>query len=68
MDADEAVNWPCWQYSPFAGNLQMIFYKNAAGDVLVKFYINERETELLCLDGGPYYKWEDVKQAWNPNE
>jgi hypothetical protein len=68
MTADEAVNWPCWQYSPFAGNLQMIFYKNAAGDVLVKFYINERETGLLGLEGGPYYKWEDVKQIWKSNE
>ena len=68
LTKEEAVNWPGWLYSPFAGNLQMIFYKNAAGDVLVKFYINERETGLIGLEGGPYYKWEDVKKVWNPNE
>ena len=67
MDKDEAVNWPGWLYSPFAGNLQMVFYRNASGDVLVKFYINERETGLTLLDGGPYYKWEEVKKAWNPD-
>ena len=68
LTKDEAVNWPGWMYSPFAGNLQMIFYRNASGDVLVKFYINERETTLIGLDGGPYYAWEDVKKAWKPNE
>ena len=68
MTAEEAVNWPGWLYSPFAGNLQMVFYRNAAGEVLVKFFINERETGLIGLEGGPYYKWEDVKQAWKPNE
>ena len=68
MGAEDAVNWPGYLFSPFAGNLQMIFYKNAAGEVLVKFYINERETGLICLEDGPYYKWEDVKKAWKPNE
>ena len=57
-------NWPGFLYTPFAGNLQMIFYRNKAGDVLVKFYINERETNLIGLDGGPYYDWEEVKRAW----
>jgi len=56
--------WPGFLYSPFAGNVQMVFYRNKQGDVLVKFYINERETELIGLEGGPYYYWEDVKHAW----
>ena len=56
--------WQGFMYSPFAGNLQMIFYRNNQGDVLVKFYINEREAELIGLEGGPYYYWEDVKHAW----
>ena len=68
LSKDEAVNWPGWLYSPFAGNLQMIFYRNASDDVLVKFYINERETGLTVMDGGPYYPWEAVKQAWKPHE
>ena len=56
--------WPGFMYTPFGGNLQMIFYRNRDGEVLVKFYINERETNLICLEGGPYYYWEDVKRAW----
>jgi len=61
---EEAFNWPGWQYSPFAGNFQMVFYRNRAGNVLVKCFINERETTLLGLPDGPYYDWADVKQAW----
>ena len=61
LNAAQCKDWPCYMVAPFAGNLQMIFYRNKAGDVLVKFYLNERETELLTLDGGPYYRWEDVK-------
>ena len=46
-----------------ASNLQMIFYKNQAGDVLVKFLYQEQERLLRGLEpfDGPYYKWETVK-------
>jgi len=46
-----------------ASNLQMIFYKNEAGDVLVKFLYQEQERLLRGLEPyqGPYYKWETVK-------
>ena len=63
LTKDEAVNWPGWQYSPFAGNFRMVFYRNKAGDVLVKCFINERETTLLGLPDGPYYAWEDLQKA-----
>ena len=48
---------------PMASNLQMIFYKNKAGDVLVKFLYQEQEKLLRGLEPyqGPYYKWETVK-------
>lgn len=48
---------------PFAVNIQMIFYKNKAGDVLVKFLHNEKETLLRGLEPveGPYYRWQTVK-------
>lgn len=65
LTKDEAVNWPGWQYTPFAGNFQMIFYKNNSGEVMVKCFINERETTLLGLPDGPYYKWDDVKAQWS---
>ena len=64
LDSKECLDWPGYLYSPFAGNLQIVFYRGKAGDVLVKFYINERETSLITLPGGPYYKWEDVKEAF----
>ena len=64
MTVEECLNWPAYLYTPFAANLQMIFYKNKKDEVLVKFYINERETSLTTLPGGPYYKWEDVKEAF----
>ena len=60
----QRLSWPAFLYTPFAGNLQMVFYKNKKDEVLVKFYINERETALTTLPGGPYYKWEDVKEAF----
>ena len=61
LTKDEAVNWPGWQYTPFAGNFRMVFYRNKAGKVLVKCFINERETTLLGLPGGPYYDWVELK-------
>ena len=64
LSKEEAVEWPGWLYTPFAGNLQLVFYKNAAGNILVKCFINERETTLLGLPDGPYYAWDDVKKAW----
>ena len=63
---EDAVDWPCWLYAPFACNFQLVFYRDRAGEVLVKCFINERETTLLGLPDGPYYRWEDVKKAWRP--
>ncbi len=55
--------WFATDFVPFAANLQMIFYKNKSGNVLVKFLVNEKETLLRGLkpETGPYYKWETVK-------
>lgn len=61
MTAEEALYWPGWRYTPFAANIQLIFYKNKKGDVLVKPLLNERETPILELEGGPYYSWDAVK-------
>ena len=48
---------------PMASNLQIIFYRNKRGDVLVKFLYQEQERLLRGLEPvtGPYYRWEDVK-------
>ena len=49
--------------SPFAGNLQLIFYKAPGKPVLVKFLLNETERRIYDLPSfsGPYYRWDDVK-------
>ena len=65
LTKDEATNWPGWLYTPFAANFYMVFYRNNSGKVLVKCFINERETILLGLSGGPYYVWEDLKDYLN---
>ena len=63
LTVEQSVHWRGYRFSPFAGNLQMVFYRNKAGEVLVKFYVNEREVRLVTLPGGPYYRWEDVKRT-----
>ena len=64
LTEEEALrSWNGTLHCPFAANLQIIFYKNRRGEVLVKFLTNERETPIPELEAysGPYYRWEDVK-------
>ena len=58
------VQWQAWRYIPMCTNLQMIFYRNRKGDVLVKFLRNEQETLVPALTPvhGVYYKWQDVRR------
>jgi len=46
-----------------ASNLQIIFYRNKSGHVLVKFLYNEQERHLRGLTPvtGPYYDWTTVR-------
>ena len=67
VQVDPSKAHECWNItkaSQFASNLQMIFYRNKAGDVLVKFLYNEQETSLDGLEcvSGPYYRWTEVKR------
>ena len=52
-------------FSPFAGNLQLVFYRSrkAGKPVLVKLLLNEREVKLIGLEPvqGPYYSWEELR-------
>lgn len=49
-----------------AANIQIIFYRNTRGDVLVKLLKNEKECRIGRLKSfsGPYYKWKDVRKFW----
>ena len=54
---------PSWKYMCMATNMQMVFFRNDAGDVLVKILWNERETPVRGLNPrcGPYYAWDALK-------
>jgi hypothetical protein len=49
-----------------ACNVQLIFYRNKGGEVLVKFLRNEKETLIdgLAPKTGCYYDWNSVKKFW----
>lgn len=55
--------WAEWRELCMGSNLQMIFYRNKAGHVLVKFLYQEQERKLRGLESvsGPYYDWETVR-------
>ena len=61
---DAYAEWPAYEYIPMGTNLQMIFYKNRQGDVIVKMLRNEKETVIPGLPtfDGPYYKWKDLRE------
>lgn len=52
-----------WRVSPMAANLQMRLYRNADGEILAKFLLNEAEVPLPDTDPYryPYYRWSDAR-------
>ena len=63
--AEAAEKCPGWKWMPMASNLQMIFYRDKAGEVLVKILYNEREMFVrgLAPVTGPYYRWNELKHV-----
>ena len=61
--ADGPQLCPAWKWMPMASNLQMVFYRDKAGDVLVKMLWNEEEMRVRGLDcpTAPYYPWETLR-------
>ena len=67
--------WSITDIIPMAANLQMVFYRNKAGKVIVHFSLNEQEAalpiETYRPDGAKqsstakFYLWSDVKSYWN---
>lgn len=52
---------------PMGASLQLVFYRNAQGDILLKALLNEQEATLpLQPVQGPYYSWEDFKEHFKP--
>ena len=56
--------WYSFEQMPMGSNLQMIFYRDKKGDVLVKLLRNEHETTIPALKPykGPYYRWKDLRE------
>ena len=51
---------------PMAANLQMIFYRNQNGDVIVKVLHNEQEVKLpMPTTMGNFYHWAEVKEFYS---
>lgn len=61
---DAADNWNSSEFINMGANLQMVFYKDRRGDVLVKLLRNEKETTIPALETfhGPYYRWSDLRK------
>lgn len=54
--------WADFRITPMATNLQFIFYRDKAGDVIVKLLHNEKECRLpIKSDIAPYYHWKDMR-------
>ena len=54
--------WQDFRITPMAANVQMVFYRNRKGDVIVKVLLNEREVKLpIQEENGPYYSWSAFK-------
>ena len=64
LGVDQAAAFPFADRVPLGANLQIVFYRNRKGNVLVKFLVNEKECALTALPGGPYYAWEDVRSLF----
>lgn len=65
--ADPAVNayevWADFNVMPMATNLQLVFFRNAGGHILVKVLYNEKESAVpgLKAASGPYYDWKELR-------
>lgn len=65
-DNYQHIDWKVNIVTPMAANIQLIFFKNKAGDVLVKVLFCERPQILDKEVGTPtakyYYRWSDLKK------
>ena len=53
-----AASWTDFKVSPMAANLQIVFFRNSAGDVIAKLMLNEREIAVpVPTDSFPFYPW-----------
>lgn len=57
--------WCDFKATPMASNVQIVFFENKKGDVLVKFLHNEKEVHIpVKTDNWPYYYWNEVRDYY----
>ena len=57
-----ADKWVDYDIVYMGSNLQLVFYRNKQGNVIVKALLNEKESTLpIETDMFPYYDWEQLK-------
>lgn len=57
--------WCDFKATPMASNVQIVFFENKKGDVLVKFLHNEKEVHIpVKSDNWPYYHWNEVRDYY----
>lgn len=57
--------WCDYKATPMASNVQIVFFENKKGDVLVKFLHNEKEVHIpVKTDNWPYYHWNEVRDYY----
>lgn len=53
-----------YKVSPMGANVQVIFFKNKKGGIIVKFMMNEREVSIPAeTDMFPFYRWDTARAA-----
>ena len=57
-------HWKSYEVSCMSTNLQMVFYKNSQGHVLVRILLNEKDAVIKELPSiqSVYYDWNNVKE------
>ena len=65
IDAASRV-WQSYNITPMAANLQLIVFRNAAGEEIATVRLNERPQTVGELpEYAPgYYRWADLRNFW----
>lgn len=60
--ADVYKVWCDFKAAPMAANLQLVFYRNAQGNVIVRLRHNEQDVHIpVKTSRFPFYEWKDVR-------
>lgn len=65
---EEAMaQWQSYNVSPMGANLQIILFRNDAGETIATVRLNERPVQVRDVANYPapgYYRWDDLRNKW----